>query len=90
MGGHGRKGKSLLDITAVKSKEKLKKNDWQGKKTTEAVGLNQEHVKPEGQRETETAGRAAKRITSILQSLGRKMLLAENKVTFSLPADASL
>ena len=33
MGGHGKKGKSLLDITAVKSKEKLKKNDWQGKKT---------------------------------------------------------
>ena len=31
-----------------------------GKKTTEAVGLNQEHVKPEGQRETETAGRACK------------------------------
>lgn len=56
----GEKGKSLLDITAVKSKEKLKKNDWQGKKTTEAVWLNQEHVKPEGQRETETAGRACK------------------------------
>ena len=29
----GKKGKSLLDITAVKSKEKLKKNDWRGKKT---------------------------------------------------------